>query len=136
MRDIKFIAVHCTSTPNNYPIESLKDYWKKTLGWSSPGYHWIIKEGGGRVLLLPETMISNGVKDFNHEIINVAYIGGLVSKGVYKDTRSDNQKLSLIILLKELKSRYTSAIIKGHYQFPNVHKACPCFDAFTEYKDI
>ena len=136
VRNIKFIAIHCTGTPVNQSIESIKEYWKKTLGWAAPGYHWIIKSGGERVQLIPEEMISNGVKGYNHEIINVAYVGGLVTKDHYADTRTYNQKLSMIILLRELKGRYPQAIIKGHYQFPDVHKACPCFDALSEYNDL
>jgi len=135
-RTIKFIVVHCTATTPETSIKAIQNYWKKSLKWSSPGYHWMIKQGGNRVQLIPENMISNGVAGFNHSCINIAYIGGLV--GVYSayDTRTEQQKMSMIILLKELKERYPEAKILGHRDFVGVHKACPCFDAIQEYKDI
>lgn len=135
-RTIKFIVIHCTATPNNYAVESLKSYWKKTLGWSAPGYHWLIKDGGNRIMLLPEQMISNGVAGFNHQCINIAYIGGIVGKNSPYDTRSEQQKMSIIVLLKELRERYPEAKILGHRDFVGVNKACPCFNAIQEYKDI
>jgi N-acetylmuramoyl-L-alanine amidase len=136
MRTIKYIAIHCTATQSNQSIESIQKYWSEILKWNSPGYHWIIKAGGERNMLLPEQMVSNGVTGFNHEIINVAYIGGCPNKGINKDTRTEQQKMSMLTLLKELKVRYPNAIIQGHRDFPNVHKDCPCFDAIPEYKDI
>ena len=136
MRTINFIAIHCTATDKFQSIESIKNYWKNELKWSAPGYHWLIKAGGERVLLLPEGCISNGVSGFNHEIINIAYVGGLVTKTKYEDTRTEQQKMSMIILLKELRERYPNAKIQGHRDFPNVHKECPCFNAIPEFAEI
>jgi hypothetical protein len=41
MRNIKYIAVHCTATPQTTSIDSIKNYWKTNLGWKMPGYHFI-----------------------------------------------------------------------------------------------
>ena len=35
-----------------------------------------------------------------------------------------------------LKFVFSGAIAQGHRDFPNVKKACPSFDAKSEYKDI
>ena len=43
---------------------------------------------------------------------------------------------ALIKLLNELRAKYPKAIIQGHRDFPGVNKACPSFDAKSEYKDI
>ena len=136
MREIDYIAIHCTGTVQNASIEGIKKYWKDTLKWSTVGYHVIIKAGGERVHLLGFDLISNGVAGFNHNSINIAYIGGLVGKNSYIDTRTEQQKLSMLVLLRDLKKLYPKAIIQGHRDFPNVNKACPCFDAIPEYKDI
>ncbi len=81
--------------------------------------------------------------------IGVCYIGGLAKDGkTPKDTRTAGQKDSLRRLLIELKRKYPSAIICGHRDLsPDLNhdgkiepnewvKACPCFDAQEEYKDI
>lgn len=39
MRFIKRIVLHCTSGWGNQSTQSIKDYWRKTLGWKTVGYH-------------------------------------------------------------------------------------------------
>lgn len=136
MRVIKFIAVHCTATSQNASISAIQSYWKNQLGWKMPGYHFIIKTDGKVVNLLPIEQVSNGVKGFNGQTINISYIGGIDAKNAPKDTRTTQQKTSLLKLLQELKKKFPTAIIQGHRDFPNVHKACPSFDAKKEYKEI
>jgi N-acetylmuramoyl-L-alanine amidase len=136
MRSIKYIAVHCTATAQTATIEAIQNYWREHLGWQTPGYHFIIKADGALVNLLPIEKVSNGVKGFNSETINISYIGGIDKKGVPKDTRTIAQKEILLDILKVLKGKFPSAIIQGHRDFPNVKKACPSFDAKTEYKNL
>lgn len=136
MRPIKYIAVHCTATPQTTTVESIKQYWKTQLGWKMPGYHFIVKADGQVVNLLPIEQVSNGVKGFNSVTINVCYIGGIDNNKKPTDNRTPQQKQSLLKVLKELKQKFPKAIIQGHSQFPNVNKACPCFDAKNEYKDL
>ena len=40
----------------------------------------------------------------------------------------------MLNLLTELKKQHPNAVIVGHSTFSN--KACPCFDAANEYKDL
>jgi N-acetylmuramoyl-L-alanine amidase len=136
MRNIKYIAVHCTATAQSATVENIQNYWREHLGWTMPGYHFIIKPNGEVANLLSIEKVSNGVKGFNHEIINISYIGGVDANNVPKDTRTDKQKISILKLLKELKLKFPNAIIQGHRDFPNVKKACPSFDAKTEYKKL
>lgn len=136
MRNIKYIAVHCTATAQSATVENIQNYWREHLRWSMPGYHFIVKPNGEVANLLSIEKVSNGVKGFNHEIINISYIGGVDSKNVPKDTRTDKQKISILKLLKELKLKFPKAIIQGHRDFPKVKKACPSFDAKTEYKNL
>lgn len=136
MRAIKYIVVHCSATPQTTSVESIKHYWKAHLGWKMPGYHFIIKANGEIVQLLEIDKVSNGVKGYNSESINVCYIGGIDTNKKSTDNRTPEQKQSLVQLLKKLKNQFPKAIIQGHSQFPNVNKACPCFDAKNEYKNL
>jgi N-acetylmuramoyl-L-alanine amidase len=44
------------------------------------------------------------------------------------DNRSDAQKHAMFDLIVTLTEKYPTAEVLGHRDFPNVHKACPCFD--------
>lgn len=136
MRNIKYLAVHCTATAQTAKIEAIQNYWREHLGWQTPGYHFIVKADGELVNLLPIEKISNGVKGFNSETINICYIGGIDKKGLPKDTRTLAQKETLLGVLKVLKNKFPTAKIQGHRDFPNVKKACPSFDAKKEYQNL
>jgi N-acetylmuramoyl-L-alanine amidase len=136
MRSIKYIVLHCTATPQNTTIESIKNYWKNTLHWKSPGYHYMIKADGEVVNTLPIEQISNGVAGYNTPSIHISYIGGVDAKNQPLDNRTEAQKLSQIKLLRELKKKFPNAEIKGHRDFTNVKKDCPSFDVKTWLKQI
>lgn len=136
MRTINYIVIHCTATQPDVTIESIKRYWKENLKWKNPGYHYMIKADGKIVNTLPIDQVSNGVAGWNSQIINISYIGGIDKNNHPKDTRTEDQKRSMVKLLRELKSKFPKAIIQGHRDFPNVHKACPSFDAKKEYAGL
>nr|DAK19404.1 MAG TPA: endodeoxyribonuclease I [Caudoviricetes sp.] len=147
MRNIKYIAVHCTASSQHATIKELLLEFKRK-GWSKPGYHYIVDVSGKVFNTLSEDEVSNGVKGFNSNLINVAYIGGIDTKGKPVDNRTEEQKKSLLLLLKALRKKYPNAIIQGHRDFsPDTNKngivdpwerikACPCFDAKVEYKNL
>ena len=147
MRNIKYIAVHCTASSQHATIKELLLEFKRK-GWSKQGYHHIVDVNGKVFNTLSEDEVSNGVKGFNSNLINVAYIGGIDAKGKPVDNRTEEQKKSLLLLLKALKKKYPNAIIQGHRDFsPDTNKngivdpwerikACPCFDAKVEYKNL
>lgn len=135
-RNITYIAVHCSATPQTAKISSIQRYWREEKGWKYPGYHYIIEADGKITQLLPEDQVSNGVAGYNSQIVNVCYIGGVDKNLKAIDNRTDAQKKSLLELLTELKKRYPAAIIQGHRDFPNVHKDCPSFSAKAEYKNL
>jgi N-acetylmuramoyl-L-alanine amidase len=136
MRTITHIVVHCSATGQDAKVEAIQRYWKQNLGWKSPGYHYIIEADGKETQLLSIAQPSNGVKGWNKSIINVCYIGGVNKLGKAADNRTDAQKRQLMTRLKALKTMFPQAIIQGHKDFPNVAKACPSFDAKSEYKNI
>jgi N-acetyl-anhydromuramyl-L-alanine amidase AmpD len=143
MRKIKYIAVHCTAGSQKATVNDLLAEFKRK-GWKAPGYHYVITADGKIHQLLDTEKVSNGVKGFNSVTVNIAYTGGM--DGV--DNRTDEQKKSLVTLLKLLRKRYPDAVIQGHRDFsPDLNgngkieksewiKMCPSFDAKTEYKDI
>ena len=51
-----------------------------------------------------------------------------------KDTRTEEQRKSLKVLLMAMRKLYPSASIHGHRDF--AAKDCPSFDATEEYKNI
>ena len=136
MRNINYIAIHCTATQPEASIASIQNYWKNNLGWKNPGYHYIIDHFGDVVNLLPIELVSNGVQGYNSQTINISYVGGIDKSGKPKDTRTEAQKQSILKLLKELRVKFPKAKIQGHRDFPNVKKACPSFDAKKEYSLI
>ncbi len=147
MRKIERIFVHCTAGSQKQTVDDLRAEFKAKK-WRNPGYHYVVHADGKVSQLLGEQFVSNGVKGYNSTSINVAYIGGIDSRGKAVDNRTDEQKASLVKLLKELKGRYPKAEIMGHRDISadtngngivdpwERIKECPCFDAINEYKNI
>ena len=149
MRTIKRIFIHCTASfQDNYKDSMLVAEFKRK-GWRNPGYHYVVRPDGTIFNMLPEDQISNGVAGYNSTAINIAYVGGIDKihmRGI--DNRTDAQKQSLINLLQDLRKKYPNAAIMGHRDVsPDTNKngkvdtweyikACPCFNAIEEYKDI
>lgn len=137
MRNIKYIVVHCTASSQKWGVQDLKMEFSRK-GWKNPGYHYVITTDGVIHQMLAEDKIANGVRGYNSVSVHVAYVGGVdLNKRLAPiDNRTEAQKQSLLSLLKLLRKRYPTARIQGHRDFPNVAKACPCFNTKEEYKDI
>lgn len=127
-REIKYIVVHCTATPTTATIDAIKAYWRNNLRWKNNGYHYIIKRDGTVEQITQESQVANGVAGFNKHSIHLSYIGGVDEHNIPTDNRSQAQKEAMFNLIVKLHNRYPNAEIKGHRDFPNVHKACPSFD--------
>ncbi|MBC8053743.1 MAG: N-acetylmuramoyl-L-alanine amidase [Sphingobacteriaceae bacterium] len=136
MRKIDYIVLHCTASPQSQTVESIKQYWKKVLGWKKPGYHYIIRPDGIAINLLPIEEVSNGVAGFNSNSIHISNIGGVDAKGNPVDNRTSGQIITTIELLTVFKKKFPSAKIKGHNEFPGVKKACPSFSVPVWLKEI
>ena len=134
-RNIKQIIVHCTDTKEgkNYTLADITK-WHKEKGYNTSGYHYVIDINGKIMNGRDVNVIGAHCKGYNSYSIGVCYIGGRGSDNVTKDTRTKEQKDSLLNLLKRLKILYPQAKIYGHRNFAN--RMCPCFDAAEEYKNI
>lgn len=137
MREINYIAIHCSATKPSMdvPLERVRD-WHLKRGWSDIGYHYYIRRNGAIFLGRPLKTPGAHVRGFNNESIGICYEGGIDEQGKAEDNRTKEQKQALKNLLIVLKQRFPQAFIKGHRDFPNVSKSCPCFDAELEYSDI
>ena len=135
-RNIKEIIVHCSATPEgkDFTVADIKR-WHLQRGFSDIGYHYVIYRDGSIHTGRNESIIGAHCTGHNTNSIGVCYIGGCVSNGkTPKDTRTTQQKQSLVKLLKELKTKYPQASIHSHRDFAN--KACPSFDATKEYSSL
>lgn len=134
-RKITKIIVHCSATPEgkDFTIADIKK-WHLERGFSDIGYHYIIYRDGsiheGRDVQISGAHCAN----HNADSIGVCYIGGVDTLNNPKDTRTKEQKQSLVELLSALKKLYPNATIHGHCEFAK--KACPSFNAKLEYSDI
>ncbi|MDO4216156.1 MAG: N-acetylmuramoyl-L-alanine amidase [Bacteroidales bacterium] len=133
MREIRLIIVHCSAVkPSQTSSLRQIDEWHRAQGFHSCGYHYIVRRDGTVEKGRDETVVGSHCQGFNAQSIGICYEGGLDENGTPKDTRTPQQKTTLLTLIKELKTRYPHAQVKGHHDF-NPHKACPCFPAATEY---
>ena len=134
-RIINEIIIHCSATKEgqDYTVADIKK-WHLERGFSDIGYHYIIYRDGsihtGRDINISGAHCTN----HNAHSIGVCYIGGVDKYNKPKDTRTEQQKASLVKLLKQLKALYPKAGIYPHYKFAN--KACPSFNAEKEYANI
>lgn len=141
-RRIDLIVVHSTATREGENV-SVADIRRmhKNKGYSDIGYHYVIYRDGtlheGRNI----NVDGAHAKGHNPHSIGIVYVGGCSStekdkKGNYKakDTRTAEQKASLLRLLKDLRKMYPKAKIVGHRDLNAT--ACPSFDAKNEYKAI
>lgn len=136
MRKINEIIVHCSATREGQEIsvDTIRQ-WHIRRGWSDIGYHFVIYLDGSVHEGRPLERIGAHTIGHNRNSIGVCYIGGMNKEYTKaKDTRTTAQKESLKKLLMSYKNKYKDIKIYGHRDFAN--KACPSFDATSEYKWI
>ena len=114
MRKISKIIIHCTATPagRTVTVDDV-DRWHRERGFRGIGAH---------------------CRGYNRDSIGVCYVGGLDNRMKPCDTRTLEQRQSLLVLLRQLIARYPGAKIYSHRDF--AAKDCPCFDATEEYRSL
>lgn len=126
-RFVNKIIIHCSATPEgkDFTVADI-DKWHKARGWQGIGYHYVIYRDGSVHAGRAEDKVGAHTSGYNANSIGVCYIGGYAKDGkTPKDTRTNEQKVALRELVAELKAKYPSATIHGHYEFSP--KACPSF---------
>lgn len=137
MRKIEKIVVHCSANKEDSGTTAadIARWHVQGLGWKEIGYHYVVEEDGRIVKGRDESIAGAHAAGHNRRSIGVCYTGGLDRTGNPKDTRTPAQKVALVRLLRELRSRYPEAVIVGHNAL-NRLKECPCFDAAKEYERL
>lgn len=139
-RPIDLIVIHCSATREGQPFDA-RDYDRmhKKLGWSGIGYHYVILLDGTIEKGRPDENIGSHVRGHNSNSIGVVYTGGLDRQGKAKDTRTDEQRAAMTMLVQKLHELYPDARIVGHRDLSpdkdgdgvvEPHewlKMCPCF---------
>lgn len=154
MRKVNFIVIHCSAGHGD--LESVKRFWKNTLGWKTGGYHYWVDYDGSVTKLYDLGVVTNGVRGFNNHSVHISYRGGVKKDNVKiaEDTRTKEQKKAILDTIDEIleelnKVQSTSHIkIRGHRDFSkDVNgngvidsweriKECPSFDAEKEYANV
>lgn len=98
------------------------------------GYHYVIRRDGSIEIGRPADMIGAHTSGQNSHSLGICYEGGLTETGKNADTRTPEQKATLLALLRHLKSLYPNATIHGHNEFSR--KACPCYSPGAEYAEL
>lgn len=129
-RSTKYIVIHASATR---PVQDIgaKEIrvWHKSKGWSDIGYHLVIRRNGkvekGRAI----DVVGAHVKGYNSNSVGICMVGGIGDDFQPAANFTREQWASLKTVVSDLVKRYPDAGVLGHRDFPDVHKACPCFDA-------
>tara|TARA_B100000886_G_C19999868_1_gene317582 strand:- start:72 stop:479 length:408 start_codon:yes stop_codon:yes gene_type:complete len=124
IKDIKYLVVHCSDTPDNEDIGAIEIHKMHLgFGWEGIGYHKIIRKDGFVENGRPEYWIGAHVYGKNRQSLGVCLIG--------KESFSDKQFSSLENVLVNWKKKYKSALICGHRDILKTNKTCPNFDVIS-----
>jgi len=125
----QYIAIHCSATP---PSLDVGEEWIRALhidkGWSDIGYNVVIRRSGKIDIGRPLDAVGAHVKGFNSRSVGVCLIGGVNEAGEPDANYSPEQYDALELTIRFLQATYPQALVQGHRDFPDVNKACPCFD--------
>ena len=140
MRDIDTIVIHTTATPGNdrgdVSIDEVRKWHTSApRNWSDVGYHFLIRRDGSVEIGRDLDRQGAHVRGHNAHSIGIVYTGGIdPDTGLASDTRTDEQKETLLVLVSSLLQVFPAiSSVKGHRDFDNVRKACPCFDVVSEF---
>lgn len=131
-RPISELIFHCSATPEWRPVTVAQiREWHKARGWDDIGYHYVVMLDGTIVEGRPVSKVGAHVAGRNIGTIGVVYIGGIDADTLKpKDTRTPNQKKSMLWLAENLASLYRLKRISGHNEYAK--KACPSFNVKTD----
>lgn len=135
-RPVTELIVHCSATPAGRDVTAadIRRWHKEERGFADIGYHFVVRLDGrvecGRRL----SVAGAHCRGHNSRSVGVCYVGGIGSDGRPADTRTPAQRQALLGLLTALRSRFPRVSIHGHRDF--APKACPSFDATTEYSGL
>ena len=128
-RHIDLIVIHCSATraTQRYTVDDCRrDH--RARGFADIGYHYYITRDGVVHAGRPLHIVGAHATGYNAHSIGICYEGGLDIRGRPADTRTSEQKDTLLKLLERLKTDYPQIRVVGHRDLPDVKKDCPCFE--------
>ena len=129
------IILHCSATREGQDIKAKTiKQWHKDRGFDDIGYHYVIDLDGTIEKGREEDLVGAHCKGHNATSIGICYVGGCDKNMKPKDTRTPEQKRSMLSLVRKLVNKYKIPVtqIWAHHDFDK-HKACPSFD-ITEFR--
>lgn len=145
MRKIDLIVIHCSATRADRTLTTFDlETMHRRRGFKGTGYHFYIRKDGMVYPTRPLERIGAHAKGWNATSIGICYEGGLDCEGRPADTRTPEQRLSLRLLLRQLRESFPDCKVCGHRDLsPDLNrngeiepeewiKECPCF----EVKDL
>lgn len=146
MRTVHLIVIHCSATKENETFTEMElEKSHRQRGLNGIGYHYYIRRDGNIKSTRPVRKPGAHARGHNLDSIAICYEGGLNQRGVPKDTRTEWQKHSMIVLIRALLTDFPMCHICGHRDLPQIPddnsliepeswlRECPCFDAAREY---
>lgn len=137
LQEVRLLVIHCSATryDRDFPVEALGAS-HKARGFADIGYHFYVTRDGEIHRCRPLNQIGAHAAAGTTKA-SVSATRGLDESLQPTDTRTYAQKCALMDLLRQLRRDYPKAKILGHYQLsPYIRKACPCFDARSEYAEL
>ena len=136
MRRINEIFIHCSATKPQWMINAatgrkineIRRWHVEERGWSDIGYHYLIDRNGKLAEGRPVKRAGAHVKGHNSNSIGICLIGGHggAATDKFEDHYTEDQRKTLMSLLKDLTVNYPNAKIRGHNEV--AAKACPSFN--------
>jgi hypothetical protein len=129
-KSTEFLVIHCSASPPNVDVGVAEiRQWHLKRGFSDIGYHFVIRRDGRVEIGRPENLVGSHVRGHNSNSLGICLVGGTDARQRPENNFTAEQWASLQTLLMRLTQKYPNAKILGHRDFPQVAKACPCFDA-------
>lgn len=138
MRKITHIVHHYSATYPDQDIGAAEiDLMHRARGFSSIGYHYVIRRDGTIERGRPESQVGAHVKGHNANSIGICCIGGLdrrTGPNVGVDNRTPAQKAAAARLTRELLGRHPNARVVGHRDLGPTQ--CPAFDVAKWWAEV
>lgn len=141
------VCIHCSATPEGKRLTFLqcKRMHIRKRGWRDIGYNIYIERDGSIHLGRSFGSSLAHATGYNTGFIAICYEGGLDKNSNPKDTRTTEQKFSLILCKLFIERMYNVTEWMGHRDLsPDKNndgkitrnewlKSCPCFDVKSEF---
>lgn len=129
---ITHLTIHCAATPEGRDIRASSIEQWDIAKFGQKSYHWIVELDGNKHRSLDDYTRGAHVHLHNSGNIGVCYVGGCDVHMNAKDTRTEAQHQALREIVADYEARHPGIIVRGHRDWPDVHKDCPSFDVATE----